>query len=113
MIIVSDGDVILNDFSFKENQPLPMGVNLYTVGTQASKEFANRNFLINCLEYLTTNAQLSQTRNKELVLRLLDTKKVEAEKGKWQVINIVLPMVLIILFGVLYQRIRRYRFASA
>ncbi|MDB5207186.1 MAG: gldG, partial [Flavisolibacter sp.] len=69
-------------------------------------------FLLNCLEYLTNKSTIIETRNKEIVLRLLDTKKVEAEKVKWQIINIALPILLIILFGIIYQRVRRYRFAS-
>jgi ABC-2 type transport system permease protein len=112
MIIVADGDMILNDVSNKQG-PLPMGMNLFTMGTQYEYQFANREFVLNCMEYLTTSTNIIATRNKEIVLRLLDTKKVEAEKGKWQLINIALPIVLVILFGIIYQRIRRYRFASA
>ncbi|HEY0041149.1 MAG TPA: gliding motility-associated ABC transporter substrate-binding protein GldG [Flavisolibacter sp.] len=112
IIVVADGDIALNDVSAKEG-PLPMGMNLFTMGTQYEYQFANREFVLNCLEYLTSNSNIIGTRNKEIVLRLLDTKKVEAEKGKWQLINIVLPIVLVVLFGFVYQRIRRYRFASA
>jgi len=110
MIIVSDGDIILNDFSSRQG-PLPMGMNLYTVGSQFEYQFANRDFLLNCLEYLTGKSNIIQTRNKEIVLRLLNVKKVEAEKTKWQLINIVLPVLLVILAGFLFQQIRRQRFA--
>ncbi len=109
MIVVADGDVVLNDVSSKG--PLPMGMNLFTVGSQYEYQFANRDFLLNCLEYLTSKSSIIQTRNKEIVLRLLDVKKVEAEKTRWQLINIVLPLVLLILFGLIYQQVRRYSFA--
>lgn len=112
LIVVADGDIVLNDVSNKEG-PLPMGMSLFTMGTQYEYQFANREFVLNCLEYLTSSSNIISTRNKEIVLRLLDSKKVEAEKGKWQLINIALPIGLVILFGVAYQRIRRYRFASA
>jgi gliding-associated putative ABC transporter substrate-binding component GldG len=111
MIVVSDGDMVLNDVSTKQG-PLPMGLNLYTVGSQFEYQFANRDFLINCLEYLTSKNNIIVARNKEIVLRLLDSRKVQAEKNKWQLINIVLPIILIILFGLLYQQVRRQRFAS-
>jgi gliding-associated putative ABC transporter substrate-binding component GldG len=111
MIVVADGDIVLNDVSTKQG-PLPMGMNLYTVGSQFEYQFANRDFLINCLEYLTSKNNIIAARNKEIVLRLLDSRKVQAEKAKWQLINIVLPIVLIILFGLLYQQIRKQRFAS-
>lgn len=111
LIVVGDGDVVLNDVSNKQG-PLPMGMNLFTMGTQYEYQFANREFLLNCLEYLTSKQSIIATRNKEIVLRLLDTRKVEAERSKWQIINIALPIVLVILFGAVYQSLRRRRFAS-
>ena len=54
MIIVSDGDIVLNG-TYKD-QLLPMGVNPYTVGTQYEYQFANRQFVNNCIEYLVNNA---------------------------------------------------------
>lgn len=111
MIIVADGDIVLNDVSAKQG-PLSMGMNLYTVGSSYEYPFANRDFLLNCLEYLTSKSHIIATRNKEIVLRLLDNKKVEAEKTKWQFINIALPILLVVLFGFLYQQIRRQRFGA-
>jgi gliding-associated putative ABC transporter substrate-binding component GldG len=111
IIVVADGDIVLNDVSAKEG-PLPMGMNLFTVGSQYEYQFANRDFLLNCLEYLTNKSTIIETRNKEIVLRLLDTKKVGEEKIKWGLINIALPILLVIIFGIIYQRIRRYRFAN-
>lgn len=111
MIVVADGNMVLNDVSSQKG-PLPMGKNLFTEGTQYEYQFANRDFLLNCLEYLTSNTKIISTRNKEIVLRLLDPQKVEGEKTKWQLINIVVPIVLIIIFGLIYQQVRRYRFAS-
>lgn len=110
MIVVGDGDIVLNDVTSKG--PIPMGMNAFTMGSQYEYQFANRDFLLNCLEYLTSKSDIIKTRNKEIVLRLLDTKKVEAEKTKWQLINIVLPILLIIIFGLIYQQVRRYRFTS-
>jgi len=112
MIVVADGDMVLNDV-FPQQGPLPMGMNKYTVGTKFEYPAANREFLLNCLEFLTSKSTIIETRNKEIVLRLLDAKKVGEEKGKWQLINIALPIGLVILFGFAYQRFRRYRFASA
>jgi ABC-2 type transport system permease protein len=108
MIVVADGDIVLNEVTSKG--PLPMGMNLFTVGSQYEYQFANRDFLLNCLEYLTSKTSIIQTRNKEIVLRLLDNKKVETEKTIWQLVNIALPIILVILFGLVYQQSRRYRF---
>jgi gliding-associated putative ABC transporter substrate-binding component GldG len=111
MIVVADGDMVLNDFNQKLG-PLPMGSNLFTVDTKYDYQLANRDFLLNSLEYLTSNAGLMATRNREIVLRLLDTKKVEQEKLQWQIINIAVPIVLVILAGLLYMQIRKRAYAA-
>ena len=110
MIIIGDGDMALNDVSATEG-PLAMGVNLYTIGSQYEYQFANREFLLNCLEYLVNNPSIIETRNKDIVLRLLDTKKVEDNRAIWQFINIGLPVVLIIITGFIYQQIRKRKYA--
>jgi ABC-2 type transport system permease protein len=111
MVVVADGDIVLNDYSTRQG-PLPMGMNLYTVGSQYEYQFANRDFLLNCLEYVTSKSNIIKTRNKEIVLRLLNAKKVENEKTKWQLINIAIPVLLIIFIGLIFQQIRRRRYAS-
>jgi hypothetical protein len=74
--------------------------------------YANKDFFLNSLEYLTNPQNILELRAKEFTLRRLDTKKVEAETTKWQLINIALPITLIILFGIIYQQFRRYRFTG-
>ena len=110
MIVIADGDVVLNDISTKQG-PLPMGMNSFTLGSQYEYPFANRDFLLNCLEYLTSKGNLIETRNKEVSLRLLDSKKVEENRTMWQLINIVLPILIIIIFGFIYQQIRKRKYA--
>ncbi|HEX5651441.1 MAG TPA: gliding motility-associated ABC transporter substrate-binding protein GldG [Chitinophagaceae bacterium] len=111
MIVVGDGDMVMNDFSPKDG-PLPMGLNFYTIGSQYEYQFANRDFLQNCLEYLVNNPAIIQTRNKDIVLRLLDSQKVNEQKTTWQFINIALPVLLVILFGWVYQQIRKRKYAG-
>lgn len=111
MIVVADGDMVLNDVSQKQG-PLPMGMNLFTAGTQYEYQFANREFLLNSLEYLTGRQGVIEARNKDLVLRLLNSKQVEEDKLIWQLINIGLPVVLIIITGFAYQQLRRKKYAA-
>ena len=75
MIVVGDGDMVLNDISPKDG-PLPMGMNFYTMGSQYEYQFANRDFLLNCMEYLVNKPGIIETRNKDIVLRLLNSQKV-------------------------------------
>jgi len=105
-IVVADGDLAVNAFSPSEG-PLPMGTNPFTRYTYANKEF-----FLNSLEYLLSNSDILQTRGKEFTLRLLDPKRVKEERGQWQLVNIALPIVLIIAFGLVYQQLRRRRYAG-
>ncbi len=130
MIIVADGDMVLNDFIPQITdqgelnmqappRPLEMGWNKYTYleylrEGEAGKYFipaSNREFLLNCAEYLVNNDAISQTRNKDIVLRLLDSQKVKKNKTTWQFLNIGLPVLLVILFGWIYQEIRKRKYA--
>lgn len=111
MIIASDGDMVLNAV-VKGGQPIPMGMNPYTYGSQREFPFANRDFLLNCIEYLLNENGLSEAKSKDYVARLLDTKKVKAEKQYWQLINIVAPIVVVILFAFIYQWLRRRRYSQ-
>jgi ABC-2 type transport system permease protein len=108
MIVIADGDIVLNGVF--QGKPLPMGLNFYTVGTQYEYQFANREFVENCLEYLVNTAGLSEARAKDYTLRLLDPKKTAGERTAWQIINLALPVLLIILSGLIYQWRRRKKY---
>lgn len=125
MIVVADGDIVLNEFipgngSNSQPVPLPMGWNKYTYTeymkqTDAGKFFVpviNKDFLNNCVESLVSNPAISQTRNKDIVLRLLDGPKVQAQKTTWQFINIGLPILLVLLFAAIYQQVRKRKYAA-
>jgi gliding-associated putative ABC transporter substrate-binding component GldG len=105
MIVVSDADIITNAVSQKEG-PLQMGINMYN----PSVVFANREFLLNSLEYLTSNSGIMEARNKQLTLRLLDAEKIKQEKTKWQAICFLVPIGMILLFAVIFQFIRQRKF---
>jgi ABC-2 type transport system permease protein len=119
IIIVADGDIVLNEV-LPDMGPLPMGWNRYSYlsyeqQNENGKYFipvANRQFLQNCLEYLVANPAIIETRNKNIVLRLLDSTKVKEQKTTWQFINIALPVLLVILFGFIYQQIRKRKYAA-
>jgi len=109
MIVIADGDIVLNGVS--QEKPLPMGVNSYTVGTQYEYQFANKEFVENSLEYLVNNVGLSEARAKDYTLRLLDPKKTVAQRTAWQIINLALPLLLIIIGGIIYQWWRRKKYS--
>jgi ABC-2 type transport system permease protein len=101
MIILSDGDIVRNEVSSK-GETYPLGYNMYT-----NQTFANMDFMINCVDYLTDMSGLITARNKEIKLRLLDKQKIKEEQIKWQMINLLVPTGMVILFALIYTYIRR------
>ena len=106
MIVVADGDIATNEIS-QQQGPLPMGHNFYTGHT-----FANKDFFLNSIEYLVNPSDILETRAKDYTLRLLDPIKVKEGKTLWQFINIVTPIFLVIVFGFIYQQIRKRKYSS-
>lgn len=104
-IVASDGDLVTNVVT-KTEGALPMGVQQYE-----NYQFANREFLLNAVDYMVNPGGVLEARNKEVTLRLLDRQKILTEKTQWQLINILGPMLVIIIFGYLYQVRRRKKFA--
>lgn len=109
VLIVSDGDILLNDVE-RGDQPLPMGMNRFTFGSQREFPFDNSAFLSNALEYMLDVYQLTEAKGKDYQLRLLDAKRVKNERVKWQIINIIVPILILILFAVIFQWIRQRKF---
>jgi len=103
MIVISDGDIIRNDVQHSTQKPFPLGYDQYTQQT-----YGNKNFILNCINYLCDDSGLISVRARELTLRLLDKKKVNTEKLKWQLVNTVVPLLFILLFGIIHN-IRRKR----
>jgi ABC-2 type transport system permease protein len=110
IIVVADGDILLN--AVQQNQPLPMGMNPFTYGSKYQYEFANKAFLQNCLDYLVNPSDLSEAKAKDYTLRLLDTKKITAQKTTWQLINIAVPILIVFLFAVIYQWRRKRKYTK-
>lgn len=107
MIVISDGDIIKNEWDKKSDRPYPLGYYKYT-----NETFANKDFLINCIEWLMDDSGIIEARSKELTLRLLDTQKIAKEKTFWQVVNIVLPMILLGICGILFITYRKRKYTK-
>ncbi|MCK4662108.1 MAG: gliding motility-associated ABC transporter substrate-binding protein GldG [Bacteroidales bacterium] len=107
MIVVSDGDIIKNKVKYRgENViPYPLGYDRYTKQT-----FGNKEFVVNSINYLFDDNGLMNTRSKEFKLRLLDKTKINNEKLRWQLINTLVPVIFIIIFGVFWNIIRKRKY---
>lgn len=104
MIIISDADIVTNVFTQNEG-PLQMGYNQFT-GVQ----YANRDFILNSIEYLVNPKGVLEARSKDLTLRLLDPARVEEDKGFWQMVNLVLPVLVVLTGAGIYQWLRKRKY---
>lgn len=114
MIVIADGDIGLNDIRQSTGEIYPLGFDRET-----KRSFANKKFLLNCFDYLFDESGLIEIRTKEIELRLLDRAKISApkqegewmkEKTKWQLVNTVMPVVAVLLFGLFNTFYRRWKY---
>ena len=103
MIVLSDGDLIRNQI--RNGRPLELGYDKWT-----NNFFGNKEFLINCLNYLLDDTGLINIRNKKVTIPFLDEEKINNQKTKWQLINIGLPLCLTFIFGFLIHTIRKKKY---
>lgn len=110
MLVVSDGDIIRNEIRHASGGTmiLPLGLDRYS-----QQYFGNKDFIVNAVNYLTDQEGLIQLRTKEFKLRLLDSAKIREERFKWQIINAVLPVLMVIIGGFIYNYFRKRRYTRA
>ena len=104
LIVISDADIIRNEVSKTglNETPLQLGQDKYT-----GEIYGNKDFLINCLNYLVDDNSLMELRSRELKLRLLNLAKIKSGKSAWQIINITGPIAIVIIGGLIYSFLRR------
>ncbi|MFD2581085.1 gliding motility-associated ABC transporter substrate-binding protein GldG [Pedobacter vanadiisoli] len=107
MMIIGDGDIFKNQVSEKDGSPFPLGFDRYT-----QRVFGNKALLLNVVDYFTDEDNLIALRNKEVKIRLLDKAKIKLEKTKWQFINVVAPLLLLIFFAIFQHYYRKYKYAK-
>lgn len=107
LIVVSDGDVVRNEVNRRTGQPFPLGFDPFMNYT-----FANQDLLLNFIAYLVDENGLIRARNKEIRIRPLDREQIADEKLKWQLINLAVPLVLLIAFGIVRAYLRKKKFAN-
>lgn len=107
MIVVADGDIIRNQFHIPKGYPLPLGFDQYTQITYGNKEFIE-----NAISYLVDGEGLIGIRSRELKIRLLDMNKVNDNAILWQVVNVIIPSAIIVVFGFVLALIRKRKFTK-
>ncbi|MFP4555475.1 MAG: gliding motility-associated ABC transporter substrate-binding protein GldG [Bacteroidales bacterium] len=109
MIVLSDANIIRNEVNRRSDGAYitPLGFDRYT-----NQTYGNKDLLINMINYLNDDTGLMNLRTREFKLRLLDRSKVLEDRVKWQVLNVVLPSVILLIFIGVWLFIRRKRYTG-
>lgn len=105
MIVIADGDFIKNQM--RNGRPLELGYDKWT-----NNFYGNKEFLINCVNYLLDDTGLINVRGKEVAIPLMDQEKIVEQRSKWQLINIGGPVLATLLFGFLFGYLRKRKYAK-
>lgn len=106
MIVISDGDLIKNQLD-KNFQPIELGYD-----QRSGNLYDNKDFLINCVNYLLDDTGLINIRSKDLDLPLLDKEKVYENYTRTQILTIGVPILILVLFGILFTFLRKRKYSK-
>lgn len=106
MIVFADGDIPKNQFRPSDGMPLPAGYDQYT-----QQSFGNKDFVLNAINYLCDDSGLIKVRSRELKLRLLDKAQISKSKTIIQIINVLIPVLLILIIGIVKITIRKKKYS--
>ncbi len=109
MVVVADADMVRNDVQHRPNGAyvLPLGYDRYTQQTYGNKEL-----VMNMVKYLNDDNGIVNLRSRDFKLRLLDRSKASQSRLAWQVVNTVLPSLVLVLGGLIYFFIRRNHYST-
>jgi len=105
MIVIADGDIGKNQI-LKE-QPFDLNKDKWT-----RQQFGNKDFLLNAVDYLLDDTGIIHLRNKTLQINLLDKQKTSKERLFWQFLNVVLPLIVLFVFGIVFNFLRNRKYAK-
>ena len=105
MVVIADGDIGKNQIL--KGKPHDLALDKWT-----GEQFGNKEFLINTIAYLLDDSGLINLRNKTLQINLLDKQKAYTEKSFWQLINIGIPLILLGLFGFVFNFLRKRKYSK-
>lgn len=103
MIVISDGDIGKNQIL--KNEPFDLSRDKWT-----NEQFGNKDFLLNAVDYLLDDVGLMKLRNKSLQISILDKQKAFKERRYWQFINLGIPMLILLVFGIGFHGLRKRKY---
>jgi gliding-associated putative ABC transporter substrate-binding component GldG len=106
MIVISDGDLAKNQLD-KNGMPVELGYD-----QRSGNLYDNKDFMMNCINYLLDDTGLINIRSKDLDLPLLDKEKVYENYSQTQFITIGLPILILLIFGLVFTYLRKKKYSK-
>ena len=106
MIVISDGDFVKNNVDPRNGSPLPVGFDPYM-----GQQFANGDLINNAIQYLLEGDGLISARAKQVIIRPLDKVKLGSSREFYQVLNLILPLVILIIVGISVFIVRKRKYS--
>tara|TARA_R110000782_G_scaffold237188_1_gene323668 strand:- start:430109 stop:431848 length:1740 start_codon:yes stop_codon:yes gene_type:complete len=105
MVVIADGDIAKNAVNPRTNEYMALGLDRYT-----KQQYGNADFMLNVMNYMCNDNGLMSVRTKKFKIRLLDHTVIKDERVTWQIFNTVLPVGIMLLFGIahFFYRKRKY-----
>jgi gliding-associated putative ABC transporter substrate-binding component GldG len=107
ILVAGDADVFKSWVKPQDQIPLPLGNNPFS-----ENKTANRTFLQNTVNYMVYPEGIIASKNKEFEIRPLNKVKIKQQRSMWQVINVVLPVLLVIFIGWFKQYLRQRKYTK-
>ena len=106
---MADGDIIRNETNgtASDSTTIPLGFDRYM-----NQQFGNKEFILNSVLYLADNEGWMQLRNRTIKLSLLNKEITNEGKTFWQLVNVLAPIGLLLIFGIAYQLIRKKKYTK-
>ncbi|WP_159798970.1 gliding motility-associated ABC transporter substrate-binding protein GldG [Flavobacterium sp. MK4S-17] len=104
MIVIADGDII--NYTYVNKKPLDGGIDPWT-----QQIYSNKDFLLNCVNYLMNDSSLINIRSKRIDLKFLDNVKVEENYTTVQLVTIGIPLLILLIAGLLFTYLRRRKYS--
>jgi gliding-associated putative ABC transporter substrate-binding component GldG len=106
MIVISDGDLVRNQLD-KDFQPVELGYD-----QRSGNLYDNKDFMLNCVNYLLDDSGLINIRTKDVALPMLDKEKVYERYTSVQFITIGLPILILMVFGLVFTYLRKRKYSK-
>ena len=103
MIVIGDGDIVKNQLD--RGRPLELGFDKWT-----NSYYGNKEFLLNTVNYLLDDNGLINIRTKQIAIPFLDPQKTAQKRTQWQLVNLLLPLGLLGIFGIFFHSYRRRKY---